>query len=676
MTQARQALIEKIYAGDNHACFIERDTIHKRIRGQLETLPVEERYLFELTALLNGLSTPIEPEDVFAGRMVEGPVPDGWEFAGCFSQGHITLAMPKILAIGLDGIVEEIAGNARRVDTEEARYFERQTRGCVEAIRDYCRRYAEAAEACGKHEMAQALRIVPNGPAYDFHSALQSVWMVHFIFSTVIGARDFAPGRADQYLLPYYRQENNPERARELLSHFLLKFNEITGTATDNYARKPIPCCASKQYFTLGGRDAGGNWQFNELSRLFVEAAECLHLPQPTFNFRMGTDMPEDAWRLVGEAASRLDAQSNFFNDELTVNRLLNAGIRAEDAYGYDFTACNRVDLPGRLYNIMTRIDRFDNSFAWFRQALFAAAESREAVPAILHELGRIAEEAITEDLRNAQMDIYDVNHYRFSLESIFLDRCVQTCTDILRGGGELYRWNHRMFSGIANMADSLVAVSRLVDREKRYTLTELRKILDEDFAGHEELLAELRTRMPKYGNGLAEADDLAEKAANVLIDAAEKAARKEGFMMMVSFYSLTQHARFGQSIGATPDGRRCGETISENQSPAHGMDTSGPTALLASVARLPFRRCICGGLNMRFGSRQSPDTLAALLKTYFTMGGQHIGFTMADRKTLEDARRHPEQYRSLFVRKTGFSEFYVALSPGEQQEIIDRTEY
>ena len=673
-------LIEKVYACDNLACFIEREEILFANKEATEALPIEERYLHEANLLFDGLSTPIESEDVFAGRMIEARWPHSEPFSrvpgGIRSSGHITLPIQKILIIGLDGMMAEIAANAERIGSEEARYFERQARGCIDGIRCFCRRYAEAAEEMGNREMAMALRIVPNKPAYDLYSALQSIWMVHFIFSCIIGSRDFAPGRLDQILLPFYRREPDPERATTLLSYFLVKFNEITGTATDNYARKPTPCQATKEYITLGGRDMDGNWQFNELSSLFIKAAQRLHLPQPTFNFRIGLGMPNDAWQLAGEAASTLDAQCNFFNDILIHDKLLNSGIRPEDACNYTFTACNRVDLPGRLHNIMPRIDQFHNSFAWFHEAIFKASTEGSAVEAVLEALRSIAEEAIAANMREVQRKQIIHDRLCFNLESIFLDSCVQSCKDLWRGGCEEYRWNHLMFSGIANMADSLVAIKHLIDDEKRMTLQELRDILKANFSGHETLLAELKTRMPKYGNGIEEVDSLGARAANALIDAAESAGLKEGFLAMPSFYSLTHHARFGSTIGATPDGRLDGETISENQSPVHDMDTHGPTALLQSVASLPLKRCICGGLNLRFAQRISPDILIGLMASFFAMDGQHVGFTMASRQTLEDARMHPENHRSLLIRKTGFSEYYISLSPQEQQEIIDRTEY
>ena len=678
---ALNRLREKILGSDNKACFIERETLLRRYAADTLAMPEEERYRFEFELLLDHLSTPVDPDDRFPGRMAEARWPHPEPFTripgGITSEGHITLPMPEILSEGLDGIAMKISEAAERINTDESRYFERQALGCIDAIRRFCNRYAEAAEQCGKPEMAAALRSVPCRPAYDLYSALTSIWIMQFIMSTVCGSRDFAPGRIDQYLLPYFEAEPDHGKAMELLAFFLLKFNEITGTATDNFDTKPIPCHASKQYLTLGGRDSAGTNRFNALSEAIVEAAEAVKLPQPTLNFRIAPAMPESAWRLAGRAAHSLDAQCNFFNDDLIVNKLLNSGIPPTDAWNYAFTACNRVDLPGKLYNIMRRIDIFDNSFAWFREALLEAAQSNDAPPVekILAELRRVAEEKIVRDMRENRTHIYS-DRFCFRFESLFFPSCIQSCRDIYRMGAENIRWMHRMFSGIANMADSLAAVKRLVQQEKRLTLSEFAAVLEADYVGNEALREEIANRFPKYGNGDPETDALAAAAVNVLIDAAEAAGRREGFLVMPSLYSLTHHARFGSAIGATPDGRKAGETISENQSPRHGADRSGPTALLASVARLPLRRCICGGLNLKFGCRPTAEQFAATIRGFFEIGGLHLGFTVVNRQTLEEARRHPEAYRTLLVRKTGFSEFFVSLSPAEQQELIDRTEY
>ncbi len=655
--EALERLRQKILDSDNRACFIERETILLEHAPETAALPAGDRYAYEFRLLAENLSVPIDPDDRFAGRMVEGIWDRSEPFSrlGLGSRGHITIPMGTILQCGLRGIAGEVSANAARIGTPEAHWFEQQALACIDAIRCYCDRYADAAEAMGKTEMARALRTVPYGPAYDFYSALQSIWMMQFICSTFCGARDFAPGRIDRYL-PAFTGTCPPEKQVELLAFFLVKFNEITGTCTDNYAIKPTPCPATKQYLTLGP-------DFPDIAGRIVEAARLVRLPQPTLNFRL-----RDDFELAGRAAHAIDAQCNFFNDRLLLNKLLNMGIAPEVAEDYCFTACNRVDLPGTLSNLMCRIDCFDNSMVWFREAVVGAASYRE-IPA---RLFRIASEQMKADMLTNRNDIFtDEPFFRF--ESLFIRSCIQSCRDMEQGGAETIRWHHRMFSGLANMADSMTALEML---EQRYPYRKIVQILEDDFAGEEDLRQEILNRLPKYGNGLPEVDHWAAELGNVLIDAFEKAARETGFIAMPSFYSLTQHHRFGAAVGATPDGRKAGEPISENQSPVHGMDRNGPTALLRSVTALPLKRCICGGLNLKFGTRPDAAVLQSLLQAFFRMDGLHIGFTFIDRATLEDARKHPEKYRSLLVRKTGFSEYFVSLSPTEQQEIIDRTEY
>lgn len=677
-----RTLRERIFAGDNGACFIERENLLLEYAQETLSLPVRERYAHEFELVLDGVSVPLELDERFAGRMVEGRWGREIRFSrvqgGLGSEGHITLPMERVLAVGLDGLVQEVEENARYKGDGESVWFAEQARRCIEAIRRYAERYAVAAEKLGKSELAKALRIVPYYPAYDLYSALQSIWLVHFVFSTICGARDFAPGRLDQYLLPFFRNEASVERREELLSFFLLKFNEITGTTTDNYRTKPIPTNASKQYVTLGGRSLSGECQFNEVTEAVVACARIVGMPQPTLNIRIGAGMPERAWRLVGDAVRHCDAQCNIFNDDLITQCLLGSGVRREDACNFAFTACNRVDLPGKLYNIMRRIDHFDNSFAWFREALFSVREAAcgTAVERVLGALRNLAEERMVQDIRDSKHRVFRLDDWCFRLESLCVDSCRQQCRDIYRRGASEYRWMHRMFSGIANMGDSLYAVRKLVDEEKRLTLNELCDILEANFEGHETLRDEILQRFSHFGNGESEVDDLARRACEALLDAGDAAGRGEDFMMMMSLYSLTQHHRYGQSLGATPDGRLAGEQISENQSPRHGADVSGITSLLASVSHLPLKRCVCGGLNVKLGIALSSEQFSGLIRSYFEMGGQHIGFTVATRETLEKAMASPDEYRSLLVRKTGFSEYFVALSPLEQREIIARTEY
>jgi formate C-acetyltransferase len=201
-------------------------------------------------------------------------------------------------------------------------------------------------------------------------------------------------------------------------------------------------------------------------------------------------------------------------------------------------------------------------------------------------------------------------------------------------------------------------------------------EIVSADYAGHEPLRQEVLHAIPHYGNDEPLADSLARRVSNIAFDSLLQADNPDGHLLFPALYSLHNHFWWGKDLPATPDGRHAGQPISENQSPAYGRDRGGLSALLLSAAALPHHRTVMGGLNVRFGGELPPAAFAAMLDTFFELGGVHLGLTCVDRETLLSARAHPERHRSLCVRVAGFSEYFCALSPAAQQELIDRTQY
>ena len=164
--------------------------------------------------------------------------------------------------------------------------------------------------------------------------------------------------------------------------------------------------------------------------------------------------------------------------------------------------------------------------------------------------------------------------------------------------------------------------------------------------------------------------------AGKTFLDAVDRVNHKDNYYLATGFYSLERENYWSSGVGATPNGRKAGEPFSENQSPTYGADQNGITALLKSLAKLPFDRTVTGGLNLTFSKSISPDILRALVVSYFQIGGFHVGISVIDRKTLEDAMVHPEKYKSLTVRLYGFSEYFVSLPKWQQLAILNRTEY
>jgi formate C-acetyltransferase len=268
-----------------------------------------------------------------------------------------------------------------------------------------------------------------------------------------------------------------------------------------------------------------------------------------------------------------------------------------------------------------------------------------------------------------------------FTPESVFLEGCIENGREWRLGGTE-YWHKSQHGSGIATVADALAAIREVVFQAGDLTLEQLREVLNSDFEGHESLRQRLRNRCPKYGNDDGLADGFAARVAHMFCD---EVVRCNDVPHSVRFwpeiYSYHNNRRLGAQLGATADGRKRGEALSENQSPTYGMDLAGATACLRSMAKLPHRRTPGGGTNLRLlpsavrGDR-GLEVLSELLTTYFRLGGQHLQINVVDGEMLREAQRRPDEYRSLSVRVVGYSAYFVTLSEDIQENLIGRTEH
>ncbi|MEN6645539.1 MAG: pyruvate formate lyase family protein [Armatimonadia bacterium] len=699
-------LRDRIFAGDNTHCFVERQRVLDELAPVLDTLPAERRYATILERLLDAASTPIAPEDLILGRMVEGPLPSGSTYLpslpGFGSRGHLTPDWPALLSRGLTAIAADAQATAERLGDDEALAFAENAARCCTAVSDYAARYASAALAeartaapARREELtraARALQAAPAGPAPDFFAALQGIWLVHLVLSCYVGARDFALGRLDQILLPLYQQgladgTLTPDLARTYLAHFLMKTKEITGTTTDNYRSKPTPSFASNQYVVLGGRSPAGDDETNELTLLILEAASLVKMPQPELNVRLSRSSSPQLKQAVAQALPACHAQLQFWNDDLIIPQLERLGFSPDDAYGYSLTACNRINLPG-LFDFAGG-DAFHNMAHWLLMALdegrdpvtggqavagLASVAAMRSLDDVLAAFAQVAASLLTASVAQTTGAMRGAPH-DFHFESVLLGDCVARGRDLGRGGLR-YCTQYHYLGGVATVTNSLLAIQKLVFEQQRFGLSEFLAIVANRFAGHEPLRQEIVNALPKYGNDQIEADELARRVCEIALDALAAAPNPGSCLLFPAIYSLHCHLGWGDQLPATPDGRLTGEPISENQSPVLGTDRAGITALLRSVARLPLGRTPTGGLNLKLAFRPEPEMALRLVESYFALGGIHVGFTFVDRATLSAAQANPAQFRSLCVRVTGFSEFFVALSPAAQAEMIARTEY
>jgi formate C-acetyltransferase len=234
----------------------------------------------------------------------------------------------------------------------------------------------------------------------------------------------------------------------------------------------------------------------------------------------------------------------------------------------------------------------------------------------------------------------------------------------------------------IANAADALMVIQSAVFRDRIISYGDLREVLLRDFEGSEALRQRFLNAYPKYGNDIDEVDFFVRDIANELSGIFSAIPNVRGGHFQVGLQSISAHALFVNSIGATPDGRKMAMLLADGGcSPAQGRDTRGPTAVMQSVAKIDHSAIPNGTLlniklhpNLVEGEK-GLENLISLVESFFSMKGQHVQFNVVGAQTLRKAQEDPQEYRDLVVRVAGFSVYFTAIDRILQEDIIRRTE-
>ncbi len=657
-----EALKSKVFEMKNDHCFIERE----RFLSSVKEEPDDPSFYAEtLSRLLSSVSTPIDENDFFVGRAAEGAVEGEGECPSLVlkSKGHLTPDFEKLISRGYKGILWEISANAEKLGTNSALQYKKNAETVINAIRLYAKRYAEAALAAGKTRAYEALSKVPFEPAYDLYSALSSIWLVHMISGCYVGSRDYAFGYMDEYLYPYYLKEKengaSDDDIKLMLAGFFVKANEICGRHTHNYMQKPILSQASKQYVLLDGGRA------NELSSLILESAKLNCMAQPTFTVMLSDRASDGFKKDVFDAMSVLTDKMQVYNCPLMSRFMKYKGLPDDMAERPAVSACCTYDI----YTHSVREEFYLPTVGVFCKTLFENEFGSKK------ELLDAFKRAVTDEAQHYIDDSRYPEHSwvrkMYVLDTLLLSGCNEACEYPIYATG--YRVKNIFLPGIATLGDSLCALDTLVFNGD-IAYSDFADMLKADFVGYDAVLDRI-SALKKFGND-TDADRYTTEMAELLVSAVEDCEHIESEVVVPSFYSLERDNSWAHGIPATPDGRKSGTAISENQSPVYGADRSGITALLCSVSKLPFERTGAGGLNLTFSSKTKPEILRALTEGYFAMGGMHIGISVIDKAVLRDAMEHPEKYPTLTVRLYGFSEYFISLPRWQQLAVLNRTEY
>lgn len=590
----------------------------------------------------------------------------------------------------------------------------------INAVKTYAQRYSKLAKEMSetaatpqrKAELLEISRIcgkVPYEPAETFAEAIQSTWFIQLILQIESNGHSLSYGRFDQYMYPYYQADIESGRITEvevveLLTNLWIKtltINKVRSQAhTYSSAGSPL-----YQNVTIGGQTRDKEDAVNELSFLVLRSVAQTKLPQPNLTVRYHSNLNKEFMNEAIEVMKLGFGMPAFNNDEIIIPSFIKYGVSEEDAYDYSAIGCVETAVPGKWGYRCTGM-----SYINFPKILMIAMNNGidpVSNKRFTREYGHFLDMNSYEDLEKSwdkslreltRMSVIVENAIDLGIEKEVPDILCSALTDdcigrgkTLKEGGAVYDFISALQVGIANLADSLAAIKKLVFEEKKVTKEELWEALMTDWESErsQEIQDMILHDVPKYGNDDDYTDQLVTKAYDVYIDEIKKYPNTRfgrgpiGGIRYSGTSSISANVGQGRGTTATPDGRKAWTPLAEGCSPSHNMDQNGPTAVLKSVAKLPTED-ILGGvlLNQKVNPQtlekeEDKQKLILLLKTFFNkLKGYHIQYNVVSRETLLDAQKHPEEHRDLIVRVAGYSAFFNALSQATQDDIIERTEH
>ena len=580
---------------------------------------------------------------------------------------------------------------------------------CCDAIMAYGRRNAElarqmavaAADPVRRRELlaiAATCDVVPAHRPQTFRQALQMYWFVHLGVTTEINPWDsLSPGRLDQHLDPFYRQELaagtlTREQAKELLQCFWIKFNNQPAPPKVGITLKESSTYTDFANLNTGGVAPDGSDGVNEVSYLILETMDELKQLQPSSNVQISKKTPHAFVRKACEISRKGWGQPAFYNTDAIIQELLNAGKSIVDARQGGASGCVETGAFGKEAYILTGYFNLPKVLEITLNNGFDPVSGLRLGIQTGDPKGFSSFDELFDAYRRQLHHFIDIkvqgNHmieklYATRMPVPFLSICVDDC--IQKGmdynaGGARYNTSYIQGVGIGTLTDSLAAIQYNIFDNQRFTMAELLAALQDNFVGHDRLHHWVCEKTPKYGNDDDYADALMIRAFRAYHDEVTGRSNRKGGFYRIDMLPTTCHVYFGAVMGASPNGRLAQKPLSEGISPDKGADRRGPTAVIKSASKMDHLQTGGTLLNQKFtpavvAGDRGLENMVSLIRSYFSLDGHHIQFNVIDRQTLIDAQNHPDEYKDLIVRVAGYSDHFHNLSKELQDEIIERTE-
>ncbi len=587
-----------------------------------------------------------------------------------------------------------------------------------------CRRLKDEATSSERiqelEQMAKNLEKVPWEPAETFWQGVQAVWLTHML----VMAEESYPGpglsfgRTDQHLWELYKKDIIDEKnitknfAKDILGSFWFHCNTVYD-AMVRVGKQGITS-AFGQLMTLSGCGPNGEDLTNELTYTILEVIDEWHpILEPKPNVRLHRNSPDKLLDKIIDMIARSQGAPFLINfDERSIAGMVKEGISREDAWNYACVGCLENTMQGNdrsgTVNCNPNLTKSIELTLWNGKNMPVKESITKPGEQIGPETGNPENFETWDDFLNAWKEqINFIINFTVNLNnqceelrgkflptpylSTFVHNCIEKGLDVRNGGSEL-RFVTVEGVGFGTTVDSLLAIKRLVYEEKKYTIAEIKEALLNDFVGHEVMQTLLKNKAPKYGNDENDANELAKLVMKIWSDECWKYKTPTNFQYRPGMLSWNYWAGADASFTvATPDGRKKGTFLSNAICPSNGADTKGPTAVTNSVGKAlggktekgEYINYLPNGASHTITFNPSilknpehKDKFKSYLRSYVENGGTCLQINMLDAEMLKDAQKHPQNYKNLLVRVTGYNAYFIAIGRELQNEIIARESY
>ena len=595
----------------------------------------------------------------------------GTQYESHWTSGNVTPNLSRAISKGLLAIRDDIVASLQNASTDEQKDFGQQMLQSIEGFIEVAEKHRADALAAGNTRLYEAMANAPLRPATSFFEACLTVRAIIY-FLRVANVDHVGLGRFDQYMYPYYLSDKkrgvSDGEIFETLEGFFISLNYDT----DIYSGWMVG--DNGQSMVLGGFDKDGNSLYNELSEMCMRASLELELIDPKINLRVGKNTPIELYELGTELTKKGLGFPQYCNDDVVVPGLIKLGYDPEDAQNYVVAACWEYIIPNCGADVPNKVTmNFPHAInRAITENLCSCRSFEELMEHVKHEIERAC----------------DVNIQRVwgSIEkggaelSIFIDGCIESLTNMWRGGAKYNNFGSHG-AGIANAADALAAVKKLVFDEKTVSAEELVTALNNDFADAEELRHALLS-CPKMGNNDDYVDSIASEIMDYFGNYFNNKPNGIGGIWRAGTGTAMEYVRAAKETPATADGRHKGDYFGTNFSPSLQIRPNGLLSVIQSFTKHDMTNIINGGpltleihdtvLRNDIGIKKT----AALVKAFIDLGGHQLQLNSINRDRLLDAREHPEKYPNLIVRVWGWSGYWNDLKTEYQDHIIKRVEF